>query len=390
MKIQRLLSVFAVASLAALSACGGGSEGSSGKTALIGVAESLTGPAASNGQAGKCGLQAYFDTFNAKGGVNGYKVKLMIRDTQYDPVRSASIAQEFARAKVLAAEVSGTPQSKAAIAVLKPRGIPVFGSAAGNVLNGTGNLSFSTQFDYQRLGALGADYIMSQLGVKDFGLAYLAGEPGQPIADTLPAYVGKKGGSVVESIPITLTATDYAPYVQSLKASGAKAVFTPLLDVQLSALQKAADAIGYKPAWVSWPAANTSTYQKLAGGLADDTYFVLTIEPVTDEPKTEAQKEFVTAVKKECPDLLQSYNVASTWGAAAAIARGIENATKNGGKLTPATLAKGAEGTDVDLGMQTVTWKGENRSGVSQAGVYQLKGGSFTQVQDFQPLPPLK
>src|ERR1700760_3403186 len=85
-----------------IAGCGTGSSGSSTnsshggvrtgpgvdaktKTISLGVLSPLSGPVAAIGKPLTAGVQTYFDAANAGGGIDGWKVKLVKRDSKYDP-----------------------------------------------------------------------------------------------------------------------------------------------------------------------------------------------------------------------------------------------------------------------------------------------------------------
>lgn len=82
-----------------LAGCGGGGRGGdddtnstpgvTDDTIVLGMTAPLTGPAAAYADAAK-GVEAYFDSVNDKGGVNGRKIKLIVRDDAYDPAKTVS------------------------------------------------------------------------------------------------------------------------------------------------------------------------------------------------------------------------------------------------------------------------------------------------------------
>src|SRR5690242_20157731 len=102
-----LFVVFASALSFVLGACGTGSSSSSSdkatgggkaaaiqggpgvdvatKTITIGDIGALTGPAAALGAEVSAGHEAYFKALNARGGIDGWKVKLVTKDSGYQP-----------------------------------------------------------------------------------------------------------------------------------------------------------------------------------------------------------------------------------------------------------------------------------------------------------------
>src|SRR6476660_8640292 len=61
----------------------------------IGVIEPLSGPVAASGNYVRMGAEIARDWINAKGGVNGRKVELVIEDNKSDPKEAASAAEKL-------------------------------------------------------------------------------------------------------------------------------------------------------------------------------------------------------------------------------------------------------------------------------------------------------
>ncbi|CAB4941180.1 unannotated protein [freshwater metagenome] len=108
MKYVRMLAAVTAVMLAAvvLAACGNDSKdsGTGSKTTAaqpaankgtikIGNIAAITGPIPL-GEMSKA-VQAYFDDLNAKGGVNGYKVEVVVKDDKTDPALTARAAREL-------------------------------------------------------------------------------------------------------------------------------------------------------------------------------------------------------------------------------------------------------------------------------------------------------
>lgn len=82
----------------AFGACGAvafAQDGVSADTLLLGMANAHSGPASGLGIALRTGSQAYLDRVNAAGGVEGRKLKLIVRDDGYEPSQSVAVTQRL-------------------------------------------------------------------------------------------------------------------------------------------------------------------------------------------------------------------------------------------------------------------------------------------------------
>lgn len=83
-------------SLAAAAALGLASAGAQAQnTYVVGVTAAMTGPAAGTYAPVIDALRAYIDHVNAKGGVNGRTIQLIIADDQGEPSRAAANAKKL-------------------------------------------------------------------------------------------------------------------------------------------------------------------------------------------------------------------------------------------------------------------------------------------------------
>lgn len=88
--LARPMAMLALAALVAVACGGGGANGSSFKgTKKIGISTSLTGQSASYGKAISRAAQMWQDEINNKGGVNGYKMEVDIRDDASEVPKAA-------------------------------------------------------------------------------------------------------------------------------------------------------------------------------------------------------------------------------------------------------------------------------------------------------------
>ena len=127
-----LFSVFALALSLVLGACGTGSSKSSSssggaksaslqggpgvdvatKTITVGDIGALTGPAAPLGAEVAAGHEAYFKALNARGGIDGWKVKLVVKDSGYQPQQHVQLYNQL-QSSVALLNSFGSPTTKA-------------------------------------------------------------------------------------------------------------------------------------------------------------------------------------------------------------------------------------------------------------------------------------
>ena len=130
MTISKILAALALMCVTTLAVA---QTGVTEKEILIGQFAATTGPAAQLGQRMQIGMQAYFSSVNAQGGVNGRSIKLITRDDGYEPEKAAAAVNALINEdKVFALAGSvGTPTGLAALPILTEAQVPLIGMFTG-------------------------------------------------------------------------------------------------------------------------------------------------------------------------------------------------------------------------------------------------------------------
>jgi branched-chain amino acid transport system substrate-binding protein len=130
--MRKALSGAALAVLAATSAFAQ-TPGVTPTEIRIGQTIAYSGPASAYGQLGKA-EQAYFDSLNAKGGINGRKIKFISRDDAYSPPKAVENVRRLVEEDdvALVFGVLGTPINMAIRPYLNQKGVPLLFIAAGS------------------------------------------------------------------------------------------------------------------------------------------------------------------------------------------------------------------------------------------------------------------
>src|SRR5438270_2847527 len=84
------------------------------KTITLGILSPYSGPVADPiGKPLAKGVEVYFDSINARGGIDGYKVKFLEEDTQYNPQLEVQLYNQIHTKVAMIAESLGTPPTLA-------------------------------------------------------------------------------------------------------------------------------------------------------------------------------------------------------------------------------------------------------------------------------------
>lgn len=215
---------------------------------LIGTTTALTGVVAANCKPVNDGAIAWFDSINAKGGVNGRKVNNIVLDDGYDAAKALANARELAAKPVLAFFGGcGSIQPPAVLTVTDREDIPYLFPSAGlpNIIANPNLRTLYPLFSDQFRGVM--EYIQSQKGPgKTFLInARLAGY--EVTRDAMAEGVKAGGGTVVGDETITAGEANMGPLALKIKQAGAEYIAAATNSADGARLFKALKAINALP-----------------------------------------------------------------------------------------------------------------------------------------------
>jgi ABC-type branched-subunit amino acid transport system substrate-binding protein len=218
----------------------------------IGQTMPYSGPASAYGTQGKV-EEAYYDMVNAKGGVNGRKIKMISLDDAYSPPKTVEQTRKLVEQEEVLAIIGtiGTPTNSATQKYLNSKKVPqIFISTGAAKWDDPKHFPYTTQLypPYQMEGQIFAKYILENKPDAKLGVFSQNDDAGKDYVKGLKDGLGDKASKIIVK-EVTYETSD--PTVDSqivnLKASGADTVFTmatPKFGAQ--AIKKIAE-LGWKP-----------------------------------------------------------------------------------------------------------------------------------------------
>jgi branched-chain amino acid transport system substrate-binding protein len=260
----------------------------------LGVAGPITGPQAKNGQDLKEGTALAVDEWNAKGGVLGRKIELVVRDDEAQDKNATVVAGELVDAGV--AGVIGHFNSGCTIPasnVYKESGLPMITPASTNVK--VTDRKFPNVFricgrDDQQ-GATAADFVAGKLKLKKVAVLDDRTAYGKGLADAFEKSVTGRVEVVLHD-GFDKETTNFRPYLTRIKEKGAELVyFGGIYDQGVPLIQQARES-GLAVPFMSGDGVHG--YQKEfiepLGSAAEGTY--------TTFPNTEAAPGYAEFMRK--------------------------------------------------------------------------------------------
>ena len=222
-----------------LAGCSGGSMDdsssssakASGDSITIGTVTTNSGTAAAYGEAEVKGFELAVSEINAKGGINGKKVKLESMDDKGDATEASNAYDKLAGDNnVLAVAGPTISATTAAVAPLADQSkLVTIAPAATSDSIETGNYLFRTCFKDSYQGEVAARFAAENLKVKKVAVLYGTGDPySSGVGEAFAKAAEKLGLEVVDKeSSSSADDTEYSAQLQKIQASGAELLYAP-------------------------------------------------------------------------------------------------------------------------------------------------------------------
>jgi branched-chain amino acid transport system substrate-binding protein len=280
----------------------------------VGIIGPFSGPFAHYGTLFKNGAEAYIASQGGK--LAGKDVELIYRDTGGpNPGQTKTLAQELIvkdKVDYLGGFVF-TPNALAVAPLIQQSQTPtVIFNAATSAITEKSNFFVRTSYTLWQVTVPLAQWAVKQntkkvvTAVTDYG-------PGLDAEAAFKSEFAKHGGTVVESIRMPIATTDFAPFVQRIKASGAQAVYTFLPGGPPNlGFVKAYNENGLAKAGIQFlGTAETDEFDLQKFG--DAALGLTTAFHYSAAHDSAANKTFVEALRKRDPGAIANYASVGAW-----------------------------------------------------------------------------
>lgn len=270
------MATVAVLSLSLLAGCGtsgGATGGKSSDTIKIGGLFEQTGGAAQYGTAGLKGAQLAIEQQNAKGGVLGKQIELVVADNKSEPGESTAQASRL----ITSEKVSGmlgpmtTKTLKAIIPIVTQSKIPLVTpsgtDASLTVTDGKLNQwIFRACFIDDFQGQVGAQFATETLKSKTAAIIIdTNGDYAKGLAKAFEEVFTKNGGKIVAKENYVAGDKDFKPILGRIKAQNPDVIYIPGYYAEVGALVKQAREVGITAPLLGGDGWNGDETTKIAG-----------------------------------------------------------------------------------------------------------------------------
>ena len=286
----------------------------------LGLVAAMSGQSAKSGEAIVRGLSIAIDEINARGGLLGKKVELIVRDDESNPAKGAIAARELVQREKVAALFGGldTPVSLAIVPFANQNKVPFMGVwAAGTPITRNGaaeNYAFRVSAVDELVDKALVDYSIAKHQAKKPGMILINNPWGESNEKGLKAALAAKNMPYAGIEKFETNDVDVVPQLSRLKEAGADVLYLVANVAPSSQVVKSLDRMGWNVPIVSHWGPAGGRFSELAGASAAKVHFIQTYSFSGKlSPKGEA---VLAALKKKYPEIKSLADVTPAVGIA--------------------------------------------------------------------------
>lgn len=351
------------------------------KEVVVGQCAALEGPAGGLGKGMNIGMKSCFEEINAKGGINGRKIRLAAADDAYEPDKTVDCTLsmiENEKVFVLAGYV-GTPTTKAALPVLQEMKVPLIGAftGAGLLRNPVSRYVINVRSSYDDETEALVERLTNDLGIKSIAVFYQDDAFGQAGLSGTEKALKKRGLKLAGTGNFARNTEAVKTGLAAVMAAKPEAVIMVGPYKPIAAFVKEAKASGFKPVMATISFVGTENLIKELGESAKGI-IISQVVPSPEDTSLPVVKDFQAALKKAFPNEEPSFTKLEGYVTAKVLTTAMEKA---GANLTREGLIDVIESmVNVDLGGMAVSFSKDNHQGANKVFMTQVGDGKAKSV----------
>ncbi|MBC7467509.1 MAG: ABC transporter substrate-binding protein [Bdellovibrio sp.] len=348
---------------------------------LIGSYASVTGATASFGTYQLNGITMAVEEINAKGGINGKKIKLINYDNKSDNDETLQVVNRLVtQDKVLALLGEATSgRSKIGAQIAQQNKIPMLSTSATNPdVTKVGNYIFRACFIDPFQGLVMAKFMTNNLKLKKAAiLRDIKSDYSVGLADNFAEKLKAAGGEIVADVSYQEGDIDFKSQLTSIKGKNPEVIFVPGYYNEVALIAKQVKELGMTQVMLGGDGWASPKLHELAKTAIDGSYFSNHYSTESKDPKTITFIKDYTTKYKETPDAMAALAYDATYMMAEAI--------KNSKELTSENIRNELAKIKDFSGATGKTQMNEQRDAVKSATVVQVQGEDFKFVTEVAP-----
>jgi branched-chain amino acid transport system substrate-binding protein len=312
--LRMLTAIVTTAACASLFSCGGGGEGGSstqagGGTVKIGSLQSTTGDTSTFGQSSNKGIQLAAEERNAKGGVLGKKIEMVLADdqSQASQVRQAvlKLIEQDHVCAILGEVASG--RTAAAAPDCQRNKIPLLSPASTrNDITDLGDYVFRSCYTDALQGKWIADFAAGNLHLTKAALFTDSQNPySVGLSKVIEEEFTKAGGTITSRENYASGNQDFQSQLTNIRAGNPQIVFLPGYYTEIVKILPQARKLGITVPFIGGDGWDSDVTLKQGGEAVNGCYFTNHYAPDDPNPRVqEFVKKFQQRYDNEVPDAM--------------------------------------------------------------------------------------
>lgn len=372
----------AAAAILAISGARAAETGVSDTEIKLGMVNVQSGPAAALGRGMLAGAEAVFKEVNAKGGIHGRQIKLLVGDDGYEPEKAIDATLKMIEENKVFSLFGyvGTPTANAAIPIVKEMKVPLVGAFTGamSLRAPVTREIFNVRASYDDEAEALVERFIKDIGAKKFAVFFQDDGFGQAVLSGTEKALKKRGMDVVAKGSFQRNTTAVKSGLAAVAAANPDVVIMVGPYTPVAAFVKEARGAGLKAALATVSFVGTDNLASLVGGEGEG----VVISQVVPFPGDAG-----VAITKECGDLIAKHVPGEKLGfvnfegclTAKALVLALTNLGKNvtrDGLIAQMESMKG-----VDVGGVKFTMAADKHQASDHVFLTQIKGGRVVAIQ---------
>ncbi len=270
-----LLVIAMVCSAAAFAA--GGKESGGVASPKIGFMGPMTGDNANYGVLCSQSVKLAVDQFNAKGGIDGIPVTLVIEDSEGNVEKGLSAIEKLSSSDKIVALVGPvfTGVSFAVGERCQNEGLVMISpSATHKDITAIGDYVFRTVVSDGLQGEVAGHYFAEALGYKTMAVLYAKNDYSQGLYEGMTANFEAAGGKVVIAETCQVGDKDFKTQLTKIKAANPDAIYIPNYTAEMAQILEQAAQLGISIPFVSCDGFSNPDIYNLAGDFTNGVVYV--------------------------------------------------------------------------------------------------------------------
>jgi len=352
---------------------------------VLGMSNAQTGPASGLGIGMLTGADAYFKELNGKGGINGRKITLALKDDGYEPEKAIDSTLTLIEDEKVFALFGyvGTPTANAVIPIIKDAKVPLVGLFTGamTLRQPVTTEIINVRASYDDETEVLVDRFIKDTGAKTFAVLYQNDGFGLAVLSGTEKALKKRGMEIAGKGSFQRNTVAVNEGFTAVREANPDVVIMVGPYAPIAAIVKLAKQEKFQAKLATVSFVGTDNLVSAVGSDGDGVV-ISQVVPFPEDTTIQVVKECSDAVKKHYPDRTLGFINLEGCMSAKVMTLGIEKAGKD---LTREGLIQAFENMKgVDVGGASVTIDAGDHQAFDDVFLTQIKDGRIGQIKTIQ------